>query len=139
MSEIPPAVTGVLETVLYVTDLDRAERFYSDVLGFRRIGKEPGRSLFYRVGSSGHVFLLFNAEVTRDADRSPPPHGASGSIHTCFAVPEAEYERWKSHLPARGVTIEKEIRWANGVSSFYFRDPDGNLLEIASGDLWPTD
>jgi catechol 2,3-dioxygenase-like lactoylglutathione lyase family enzyme len=31
----------------------------------------------------------------------------------------------------------QEIEWDNGVRSFYFHDPAGNVLEIADGDLWP--
>ena len=134
MSDARPAVTGVLETVLYVTDLDRSERFYSDVLGFRLLSREPGRSLFYRAGTS--VLLLFNATVTLRPDLNPPPHGATGSVHTCFLATETDYERWKDYLRSRGVTILSELNWHPG-RSFYFHDPDGNLLEIANRDIWP--
>ena len=34
-------------------------------------------------------------------------------------------------------SILEEIEWENGVRSFYFHDPAGNVLEIADGDLWP--
>ena len=60
-----PPLGGVLETVLYYDDQDAAERFYSDVLGMRLLGKEPGRSLFYRAGPS--VYLLFDAKLTEVA------------------------------------------------------------------------
>mgnify|MGYP003579587351 FL=1 len=73
------------------------------------MGREPGRNLFYRAGKS--VFLLFKAEETLKGN-SLPPHGASGPVHTCF-------------------------EWPLG-PSFYFHDPDGNLLEIANNDLWPA-
>ena len=128
-----PDLVGVLETVLYFTDQERAETFYSDVLGMRLLSKEPGRSLFYRAGSS--VFLLFHPEVTR-AGGTLPPHGAIGSVHVCFQVPEKAYTPWKSHLVAHGVKILREVDWENG-ASFYFEDPDGNLLEMANIDLWP--
>lgn len=129
----PPGIRGVLETVLYVTDLERSDRFYRDVLGFERIGREPGRSLFYRAGTS--VFLLFEAEATSRPGGTLPPHGARGSIHTCFLVAAEDYEPWKRWLEASGVAIEREARWRGG-ASFYFRDPDGNLLEIADRDMW---
>jgi len=44
----------------------------------------------------------------------------------------ATYEAWKERVAA-----EQEVTWKSGVRSFYFRDPAGNLLEIAEGDLWP--
>jgi len=129
----PPPLTGVLETVLYYTDQDRTERFYTDVLGMRLLDKEPVRSLFFRAGSS--VFLMFDASETAKGT-TLPPHGASGSVHTCFVVPEQEYEGWKTYLASRDVEIIQEVTWPRGLS-FYFHDPDGNLLEIANADIWP--
>jgi catechol 2,3-dioxygenase-like lactoylglutathione lyase family enzyme len=126
-------MNGVLETVLYYTNQDRTTRFYTDVLGMRLLDTEPERSLFFRAGSS--VFLMFNASETLQG-RTLPPHGASGSVHTCFVVPEPEYEPWKAHLASHGVEIIQEVTWPRGLS-FFFHDPDGNLLEIANADIWP--
>lgn len=132
-SPVPP-LQGVLETVLYFSNQERTERFYADVLGMRLLSREPGRSLFFRAGAS--VFLLFRTEETLKGD-SLPAHGATGPVHTCFIVDEKDYEPWKAHLAARGVPILKETRWPAGLS-FYFHDPDGNVLEIANTDIWPA-
>ena len=133
MNQAAPRIAGVLETVLYFEDQQRAERFYTELMGFRLLDREPGRSLFYRAGES--VFLLFNAEETRLAAKLPG-HGASGSIHTCFRVAPEAYEPWKSHLSQAGVALKGEIEWERGLS-FYFDDTEGNLLEIANADIWP--
>jgi catechol 2,3-dioxygenase-like lactoylglutathione lyase family enzyme len=127
-----PPITGVLETVLYCTSENQAEvyRFYSDLLGLRRLG--DGSS--YRIGP--HIFLVFNREESSVQDE-PPPHGATGPIHTCFTTPPSDYDSWKSYLAERGVEIIQEIEWSEGVRSFYFEDPAGNLLEIANADMWP--
>jgi catechol 2,3-dioxygenase-like lactoylglutathione lyase family enzyme len=127
-------ISGILETVLYVTDIDRAERFYTDVIGLSRIGKQAGRHVFFRVGSG--VLLLFQAAATRQT-KSVPPHGADGEIHVCFTVPAAEYAAWKERVATRGIAVEQETVWPRG-RSFYFRDPDGNLLELADADIWPA-
>jgi len=128
-----PHLSGVLETVLYYTDQRRAADFYTDVLGMRLLDSEPQRSLFFRAGDS--VVLMFDAEQTAKGGKLPP-HGASGSVHTCFRVPADEYETWKTYLDERGVSVFNEIEWPRG-RSFYFHDPDGNLLEIANADIWP--
>lgn len=129
-----PELRSVLETVLYYQDQGAAERFYVDVLGMRLIAKQPGRSLFFRAGSS--VFLLFDASAAQKGGELPP-HGATGSGHVCFVVEPASYQGWKSHLKAHGVEILTEVEWPDRRQSFYFRDPHDNLLEIADGDLWP--
>ena len=133
LADQPPRITGILETVLYVSDIDRAEQFYRDVMALRPIGKEPGRHVFFRVGSG--VLLLFRAERTRRS-ASLPPHGAAGEIHICFTIAPDEYETWKARIRESRIVIEKETQWPVG-RSFYFRDPDGNLLELANADIWP--
>jgi len=126
-------LTGVLETVLYYAPGEEKElaRFYGELLGLQAVGRQ---GLTFRVGSG--LLLLFDGERST-LQSKPPPHGASGSIHTCFVAATEDYESWKRRLIDNAVPILDEIEWENGVRSFYFRDPAGNLLEIADGDLWP--
>ena len=128
-----PRLSRVLETVLYFTEQERAERFYRDVLGMKLLDRQPGRSLFFRAGDS--VFLLFDARETARGG-TLPPHGATGPAHTCFQVPAEDYEAWRRHLLSEGIPLIHEAAWSSG-HSLYFRDPDGNLLEIADADFWP--
>jgi catechol 2,3-dioxygenase-like lactoylglutathione lyase family enzyme len=132
MSDTPPPLTGILESVLYCTSENEADTrvFYAEILGFKQVSQWA-----YRLGAQ--VFLLFNAEETR-VQEWPPPHGAKGSGHICFTVGGEGYEAWKQHLGANGVEIIEEIDWSRGVLSFYFKDPAGNMLEIANGDMWPA-
>ena len=130
---------AVLESALYVADLDAAERFYGEVLGLDRIAKAEGRHVFFRCGQG--VVLLFDAEATReplapDARLPVPPHGAVGDGNLCFAATEVEIDRWKAHLTAHGVAIEAEFEWPKGGRSIYFRDPSGNSLEFANPSIW---
>jgi catechol 2,3-dioxygenase-like lactoylglutathione lyase family enzyme len=132
----PPAI---LESALYVTDLDAAENFYADILGLQRIAWVEGRHVFFRCGQG--VLLLFNAEATKEppgpgAKLPVPPHGAVGQGHLCFAATADEIERWKAHLTARGVAIEADFLWPSGGRSIYFRDPSGNSLEFAEPKIW---
>ena len=138
---VRPPLSGVLETVLYFVSEDETKRFYTEVMGMRLIGEAKGRHIFFRAGRS--VFLLFNPYATNQPD-TLPPHGATGDGHVCFLVPGSSYQQWKEYLPAQGVEILREVSWPMGKpadeadgSSIYFRDPSGNLLEIANADFWP--
>ena len=126
-------IDRVLETILYVDDLDAAERFYGDVLGLELDSRKNGLFVFFRCG--GGMLLLFEPEAAR-AGRNVPAHGASGPGHACFAVAEADLEDWKMRLAAAGVAVEREMEWPRGGRSFYFRDPAGNSLELATPKIW---
>ncbi|RIK85309.1 MAG: glyoxalase/bleomycin resistance/extradiol dioxygenase family protein [Hyphomicrobiales bacterium] len=138
---MPPATSpsGILESALYVDDLDAAEAFYGGVLGLERIGRVANRHVFFRCGDG--VLLLFNpAETAKppkpDARLPVPPHGTTGQGHLCFRATADEIGRWKAHLESRGVAIEADFEWPNGGRSIYFRDPAGNSLEIAEPRIW---
>ncbi|MBZ9759270.1 VOC family protein, partial [Mesorhizobium sp. ESP6-5] len=131
--------SAILESALYVTDLDAAEHFYTDILGLELLGKVEGRHLFFRCGPG--VLLVFNAEATRippapDARLKVPPHGTVGEGHLCFAATADEIELWKAHLLAKKIAIESEFEWPQGGRSIYIRDPSGNSIEFAEPRIW---
>ncbi|HEX5415223.1 MAG TPA: VOC family protein [Chloroflexota bacterium] len=124
----------VLETCLYVEDLDAAETFYASVLGLERDAKVSGRHVFFRCGEG--MLLLFDPRATSRQSGNFPTHGAFGPGHAAFAVTPAEISRWRDHLRGHGVPIEAEVSWPNGGQSLYFRDPAGNSLEFATPAIW---
>ncbi len=124
---------SVLETVLYVDDLDAAARFYGGVLGLEQVSHKPGLFVFYRLDAQ--MLLLFVAEAARQSSKVPP-HGAVGPGHACFAVAEAELDAWANRLEGHGIGIEQWQDWPRGGRSFYFRDPAGNSLELATPRIW---
>jgi catechol 2,3-dioxygenase-like lactoylglutathione lyase family enzyme len=127
-------ILAVVETGVYVDDLDRAEAFYRDLLGLAVIGKEPGRHVFFRVGSST-VLLAFLTDATLRGDLLPA-HGARGPGHFALGVPADSLAAWRERLAAHGVAVEKEVRWPRGGRSIYFRDPAGNSVELLTPGLW---
>ena len=136
MDAPPPAFHGILETVLYydTSERERVDRFYSGVLGLKRLFRWDDGFAF-RIGPG--VLLAFDRELITDRDEPQARHGASGPIHACLLAPGGGYESWKAALEDEGVEIDHEVDWPGGSRSFYFRDPAGNLLEIADRDLWP--
>ena len=128
----------VLETALYVADLERASAFYSDVLGLPLIHIDH-RMRTFDVGGNG-VLLLFieggSLQPTETPGGSIPPHDGRGPMHVAFSVASEELEAWQRHLTEAGIVLEGRTQWPRGGVSVYFRDPDGHLLEIATPGLW---
>lgn len=127
------SVDRVLETVLYVDELDAAGRFYGEVLGLELDSRKAGIFIFFRLSEG--MLLLFEPGAAR-ASRGVPAHGTTGAGHVCFAVPEDALEAWQARLEAAGVAIEQVVDWPRGGRSFYFRDPAGNSLELATPRIW---
>lgn len=132
------APEGILETCIYVSDIDQAEAFYRDVLGMEPFAKQPGKLVFFRCGEQ--VFLVFDPDATEQPPAPEslpvPPHGARGPGHVCFRASPPELDRWRDRLIGHGVEIESEFEWPHGGRSLYFRDPAGNCLEFAEPRIW---
>jgi catechol 2,3-dioxygenase-like lactoylglutathione lyase family enzyme len=133
-----PRLNRILETALYVADLERASAFYSDVLGLPLIHTDH-RMRTFDVGGNG-VLLLFaeggSLQPTETPGGSIPPHDGRGPMHVAFSVAAQELEAWQRHLTEAGIVLEGRTQWPRGGVSVYFRDPDGHLLEIATPGLW---
>lgn len=126
----------MLETALYYEHADKAEiaRFYGEVLGLTPVADwNDGKA--YRIGSG--VLLLFDLELLAAREGPISAHGATGPGHACLLAPSGAYEAWRRRLREAGVEVTHEQEWDGGRRSFYFRDPAGNLLEVAERDIWP--
>lgn len=133
-----PALSSILETVLYVDDLNRAAAFYETVMGLPVLHADD-RMRAYDVAGRG-TLLLFIRGGTLEPVETPggtiPPHDGSGPLHVAFAIERSELSEWKAHLADHAVVVESSTDWPRGGHSIYFRDPDGHLLELATPGLW---
>ncbi|WP_176086654.1 VOC family protein [Martelella sp. HB161492] len=131
-------IAGILESALYVDDLDAAEAFYGGILGLTKIAAQANRHIFFKAGSG--VLLIFNPEETAIPAPSGalpvPPHGAKGAGHLCFTLEGDDFAALRARLEEHAVPVEADFRWPNGARSVYFRDPAGNSLECAEKRLW---
>ena len=138
-----PKIERVLETALYVEDISRAVEFYQRVLGFGLLLEpgEPERIAAMDVGTA-HILLLFKTGATAKdvtiAGGKIPGFDGRGEGHVAFPVSASELGAWEKHLVAHGIAIESTVKWERGGQSIYFRDPDGNLLELATPGVWAT-
>ena len=125
---------GIIETAIFVADLDETETFYRTILGLTVIANEPGRHVFFQVGSSS-VLLAFLAEAALKGDQLPS-HGAKGPGHFALGIEADALDAWRQKLQESSVAIEKEVEWPKGGKSIYFRDPAGNSVELVTPGVW---
>lgn len=135
-----PKLNSILETALYVDDMDRATSFYEQVMELPTLMKSE-RLCAYDVNGAS-VLLLFirhgTLEPVYTGRGTIPPHDGMGRLHMAFACSHEDLPEWEDRLAAHGIFIESRTSWKRGGRSVYFRDPDGNLLELAATPgLWP--
>ena len=53
-----------------------------------------------------------------------------------FAIEAEALDSWRGWLEQKGIAIEGTVLWERGGTSLYFRDPDQNLLELATPGVW---
>ena len=124
----------IKETCLYVEDLEQIKQFYNVDLGLPIIHYEPGKHLFFRLGSS--VLLCFNPNDSK-TKVTPPAHFGGGKQHVALEVKKSDYVKAKEEIKSKGISIIDEVTWKSGQESFYFEDPAGNILEIVPDEgIW---
>jgi catechol 2,3-dioxygenase-like lactoylglutathione lyase family enzyme len=116
-----PAHAGLRHLALHARDLDSMKRFYVDVLGFA-VEWEPDPDNIYL--SSG----IDNLALHRSKGTVVP--GALDHLGLIVRAPD-EVDKWAAFLESKGVEVAvKPKTHRDGARSFYFRDPDGNAIQI---------
>ena len=137
---VPPPLRGILETAVYVNDLEKAHAFYAGVIGLERM--VTGDRLFAYDAGLGETLLVFARGRTAEDTETPggviPGHHSEGPAHFAFKIAPEDVEPWRAHLEGSGVAIRSTVIWPAGGTSLYVDDPDGNVVEFAAPALWPN-
>ena len=119
-------MTTLDHCVIAVSDWDRSNAFYADVLGAEVVARGDG--YVYRFGAN--QLNIHGPGVDGEPNAEPPV--APGGADLCF-VWDGPIEDAVAHLDQLGVEIELGPVKRHGArgegTSVYFRDPDGSLLE----------
>ena len=120
------AIRAIDYTVIFVRDMAAMRRFYEHVLGFPLLRELSPGWIEYRLG--GNTLAL--ARPSRTAADAPTPHG-SASLQLAFKVSVADVDRCADELVRQGVgLLSPPTDQTFGHRTLFFRDPDGNLLEV---------
>jgi catechol 2,3-dioxygenase-like lactoylglutathione lyase family enzyme len=129
----PFAVRKIGHAVVFVSDLDRSRRFYTEVLGFKVSDTYPGSMM-----SGGMVFLRCNGDhhcLALVGDRAADAPADKSLHHLAFELATLdEVFRARDHLKKHGAKLVYEGRRRAGCQvSVEFLDPDGHHLELYWG------
>jgi catechol 2,3-dioxygenase-like lactoylglutathione lyase family enzyme len=127
-------VQGVHHITFVGSNRDATIEFYSGVLGLPLIFEQPNLDVpdethLYFDAGDGRLITFF-VRPTRQNDPAPNPEGIGNLHHLALMASRATYTQVSQRLNERGI-------WNTGpidrgfMDSIYFRDPNGQLLEIA--------
>ena len=120
------SIKAVDYTVIFVRDMDAMRRFYEDVMELALARELSAGWREYQLG--GNTLAL--ARPSRTAGDAPVPAGTA-SLQLAFKVPVADVDRCAEELTQKGVAmLSPPTNLPFGHRALFFRDPDGNLLEI---------
>jgi len=116
-------ITQSLHAALVISNIEKSEQFYSQVLGLEKIDRElkfPG--IWYQIGNF-QLHLILAATIIPDAIDSQK---LGRNRHLAFSV--ANLEEAKQQLTASNCPVQMS---ASGRSALFTQDPDGNIIELS--------
>lgn len=123
-------VSGVSELVLEVVDLDAAEQFYADVLGFPVVERWPTREAIWVMAGAGTRIGLWRPQVGLA--------GGRGGVHVHYAlqIDEADFDKAEARIREKGYEPEVvHFDEDDPGRALYVNDPDGNVVEFWTWDV----
>ncbi len=137
--DIPFSLVGLDHVVFLVDDLDRAVRWYKDVLGCPVGYVYPDLGMV-QVWAGAALIVLWDTTHPGAKGAVPPVAGGRNVDHVCLALSPFDLDEMRAHLAAHDVTIELEANHggARGMGmAIYVRDPFGNKLELKGPAEYP--
>jgi catechol 2,3-dioxygenase-like lactoylglutathione lyase family enzyme len=123
-------VTGVSELVLEVEDLEAAERFYADVLGFPVVERWEDREAVWVMAGDRTRIGLWRPQVGIAGGRG------GAHVHYAMHLPEEHYDAAVERLRQHGYDPEDHrFDGYDESRAAYVSDPDGNVVELWTWDV----
>ena len=123
-------IERVGHVVLGVSDVDTSVAFYRDVLGMEPVRYVPGSAAFMSFGTLHHDIGLFK-------DKGDGTRGSLGLVHLALRLPGGDPELRAAYDKLKAAGVDVDHGTDHGMThSMYFKDPDGNTLEIYV-DVYP--
>ena len=114
---------------LAVKDLTRAKEFYEDVLGFEPVGREGGELIVYRSGKT--TFNVYRSKEAGTNKATAVTWMVGDKVHDVVQALKVKGVTFE-HYDLPGLKLERDVHVGYGMQVAWFKDPDGNILNIVS-------
>ena len=124
-------LTGLDHFALNVKDMQQAEEFYTETLGFKVIYRTKTKSGLKHIEiDAGNVAIALFESPGLNLEKAHKTMTEEGYLHFAFGAPYDQFDAILQNLIEKGVIMDGEPRdWGTSIS-VYFRDPDDYQLEI---------
>jgi catechol 2,3-dioxygenase-like lactoylglutathione lyase family enzyme len=112
-----------------VKNLEKAKRFYEDILGLTQIDAEGQEAIVYKSGNS--TVIVYRSQYAGTNQATVMTWVVGEDIEEVVQQLKAKGVRFE-HYDMPGVTREDDIHVAGDMKVAWFKDPDGNILNITS-------
>ena len=114
---------------LAVKDLTRAKEFYEGVLGFKPVGREGDELIVYRSGQT--TFNVYRSKEAGTNKATAVTWVVGDKMHDVVEALKAKGVTFE-HYDMPGLTLEGDVHVGYGMDVAWFKDPDGNILNVVS-------
>jgi catechol 2,3-dioxygenase-like lactoylglutathione lyase family enzyme len=122
-------IVGISEIVLWVSDIEKALKFYRDLLGFEVISSSALPNVFLKVGDGNTVIPQMIVLVPKSEEVMAKPFGYQLN-HLALEIPEDRFDTQYNDLLAAGYRPRGGQHPVIASRTMYVDDPDGNEVEF---------
>jgi len=115
---------------LAVRDLAVAKRFYEGMLGLVPVDAEGDELIVYRSGRS--LLNVYRSDYAGTNQATAVTWEVGGDIDGVVRALQAKGVRFE-HYDMPGMTLDGDVHVAGGMKIAWFKDPDGNILNVVGG------
>ena len=114
---------------LAVKNLDTAKKFYRDTVGLKQVGAEGDEAIVFKSGNS--KLNVYRSKYAGTNQATAVSWNVGDQVDEVVRELKGKGVRFE-HYDLPGMTREGDIHIAGRMRTAWFKDPDGNILNVAN-------
>ena len=112
-----------------VKDIGRAQKFYEGTLGLKEVGREGEEVISYKSGHS--MILVYRSEYAGTNKATSMTWMVGDEVDRLAREVKSKGVKFE-HYDMDGMKLDGDVHVGHGMKVAWFKDPDGNILTLAS-------